>query len=66
MRMKHLMRFEEAREAFQKYPTAEAALLLHRVALRAYLDGKISESDFNAALEQADLFMAPASSVEQH
>ena len=57
-----MMRFEEARETFLKHPTAEAALTLHRVAWRAYLDGKINESDFNAALEQADLFMAPTSS----
>jgi hypothetical protein len=61
-----MIQFEEAREAFLKHPTAEAALLLHRVAWRAYLDGKISESDLKAAIEQADLFMTPASSVEQH
>jgi hypothetical protein len=61
-----MMQFQEAREAFQKHATAETALLLHRVAWRAYLDGEISEGDFKEAMEQVDLFITPASSVEQH
>jgi hypothetical protein len=59
MRMKHMTRFQEAREEFQKRPSTEAALLLHRVAWRAYLDGTISESDLKEAIEQVDLFMTP-------
>jgi hypothetical protein len=57
------MRFEEARDAFQKHPNAEAALLLHRVAWRAYLEGKISDCDFKQAMEQVELFITPTSAV---
>jgi hypothetical protein len=64
--MKHMMRFQEAREAFQKHPTTDSALLLHRAAWRAYLDGKISECDFKEAMEQVELFITPASVEQQH
>jgi hypothetical protein len=64
--MKYMMRFQEAREAFQKNPSAEAALLLHRETWCAYLEDKISESDFKKVMEQVELFITPASSVEQH
>jgi len=57
------MRFQEARDAFQKHPNAEAALLLHRVAWRAYLDGEISDCDFKEAIEQVELFISPTSAV---
>ena len=45
-----MMQFQDAREAFQNNPTAETALVLHRVAWRAYLDGRISEHDFTDIL----------------
>jgi hypothetical protein len=61
-----MMQFQDAREAFRNNPTGETALLLHRVAWRAYVDGRISESDFTEAMEQVDLFITPAPSVEHH
>jgi hypothetical protein len=63
MRMEHMKRFQEARTEFQKNPNAEAALLLHRAAWRAYLDGTISDCDFKEAIEQVELFITPTSAV---
>jgi hypothetical protein len=61
MRTKHLTQFQEAKEEFQKHPSREAALLLHRVAWRAYLDETISESDLKEVTEQVELFLTPTS-----
>jgi hypothetical protein len=61
-----MTQFEEAREAFLKHPTAEAALLLHRVAWRAYLEDKISESDLKEAMAQVELLISPAASCGAH
>jgi hypothetical protein len=56
-----LTQFQQAKEEFQKHPSREAALLLHRVAWRAYLDETISESELKEVTEQVELFLAPTS-----
>jgi hypothetical protein len=61
-----MTQFQKAKEEFQKHPSTEAALLLHRVAWRAYLDGTISESDLKEVMEQVELFISPAASCGEH
>ena len=56
-----MTRLQEAKEEFQKHLSTEAALLLHRVAWRAYLDETISESDLKEVTEQVELFLSPTS-----
>jgi hypothetical protein len=56
-----MTRLQEAKEEFQKHLSTEAALLLHRVAWRAYLDGTISEGELKEVMEQVELFLTPTS-----
>ncbi len=55
-----MLLFEEAQVSFRRYPTHNSAVVLNKIAWKAYLAGRITDEDMRTAMNELDAFWGEA------